>query len=78
MSEEATRSRFPWRGLLLGTILIPPTTLFGVYAYIVAQATLWTQTGLLRGPIFVLFFILLVNLALKKVAPKLGLTEADL
>lgn len=69
---------FPWRGLLLGLVLIPPTTLFGVYAYIVAQATLWTQTSLLRGPVFVLFFIVLFNLGLKKVHKRLGLTENDL
>ncbi|MBI2299517.1 MAG: hypothetical protein HYU66_11345, partial [Armatimonadetes bacterium] len=70
--------RFPWRGLILGLLLIPPTTLFGVYAYIVAQATLWTQTSLLRGPVFVLFLIVLVNLLLRRWRERLALGERDL
>ncbi len=78
MSDDSPRSGFPWRGLLLGTILIPPTTLFGTYAYIVAQATLWTQTSLLRGPVFTLFFLVLINLAVARFAKPLRLTERDL
>lgn len=72
------QQRFPWRGLLVGLVLIPPTTLFGVYTYIVAQATLWTQTSLLRGPIFVLFLIVLANLLLRRLRVPLGLSERDL
>ncbi len=78
MAASQERSGFPWRGLLLGTALIPPTTLFGVYAYIVAQATLWTQTSLLRGPVFILFGIVLVNLLLRRFRASLGLTEREL
>jgi hypothetical protein len=69
---------FPWRGLALGLLLIPPTTLFGVYAYVVAQATLWTQTSLLRGPVFLLFFLVLLNFLVRRLKPRLGLSEADL
>ena len=76
--SEAPEQRFPWRGLVLGLVLIPPTTLFGVYAYIVAQATLWGQTSLLRGPVFLLFGLVLVNLLVKRVRARLGLTEPDL
>ncbi|NUQ00228.1 MAG: hypothetical protein HUU35_10280, partial [Armatimonadetes bacterium] len=78
MTASPAPAAYPWRGLLLGTLLIPPTTLFGVYAYIVAQATLWTQTSLLRGPVFVLFFLVVANLVLRRVAPRLGLGERDL
>ncbi|MBI2300489.1 MAG: hypothetical protein HYU66_16370, partial [Armatimonadetes bacterium] len=53
-------------------------TLFGVYAYIVAQATLWTQTSLLRGPVFVLFLIVLANLLLRRWRARLALSERDL
>lgn len=70
--------RYPWRGLLLGLLLIPPTTLFGVYAYIVAQATLWGQTSLLRGPVFLLFFLVLLNLGLQRWAPRLKFSQTDL
>ncbi len=69
---------FPWRGLLLGALLIPPTTLFGVYAYIVAQACLWTQTSLLRGPVFVLFWLVVLNLGLRRLRSRLALAEHDL
>jgi hypothetical protein len=82
VSDDPTRGtdpeRFPWRGLLLGVVLIAPTTLFRVYAYIVAQATLWGQTSLLRGPVFLLFFVVLGNLAVRRVAPRWGLDERDL
>jgi len=76
--ESPTARQFPWRGLALGLVLIPPTTLFGVYAYIVAQATLWGQTSLLRGPVFLLFFLVLLNLGLKRLGPRYGLRESDL
>ncbi len=78
MAAADRTQRLPWRGLLLGAALIPPTTLFGVYAYVVAQATLWTQTSLLRGPVFVLFFIVAANLLLRRFRARLGLSEMDL
>ncbi len=76
--EPQRAKPWPWRGLLLGLILIPPTSLFGVYAYIVAQATLWGQTSLLRGPIFLLFGLVLLSMALRRLRPRLGLSETDL
>lgn len=78
VDQDASPRGFPWRGLLLGLVLIPPTTLFGVYAYVVAQATLWTQTSLLRGPVFVLFFIVLANLLVRRFRARWGLAELDL
>lgn len=68
----------PWRGILIGALLIPPSTLFGVYAYIVVQALLWTQTSLLRGPVFVLFMLALANLLLRRLRARLALTGAEL
>ncbi|MCC7494251.1 MAG: hypothetical protein IT204_17970 [Fimbriimonadaceae bacterium] len=78
MAAVDETGRFPWRGLLLGALLIPPTTLFGVYTYIVAQATLWTQTSLLRGPIFVLCGLTLLNLLLRRLRLRWGLSQHDL
>jgi len=76
--NQVPPGRFPWRGLLLGTVLIPPMALLGVYAYVVVQATLWTQTALLRGPVFVLFLPVGLNLLLKRLARRWALREEEL
>ncbi len=44
-----------WRAIIIGALLIPLSTYFGNYAYVVVQALLWGQTSLLRGPIFCCF-----------------------
>ena len=68
----------PWRGLLIGLLVIPPSTLYGVYAYIVVQALLWTQTSLLRGPVFVLFALAMANLVARRLKARFALTGPEL
>ncbi|MDH7569939.1 MAG: hypothetical protein QHJ73_10175, partial [Armatimonadota bacterium] len=76
--ETGARPGWRWRGVLLGLLLIPPSTLYGVYAYIVVQALLWTQTSLLRGPVFVLFVVVLLNLLVRRLKARFALTGPEL
>ena len=71
-AEGGTPAPF-WRAILIGIVLIPLSTYYGNYAYVVVQALLWGQTALLRGPVFVLFLLTLLNLLFRKVAKRTGL-----
>lgn len=62
----------------LGIPLLVLNAWFGTYAYVVVQALLWTQTSLLRGPIFWLFLLALWNLAARRIAPRLTLTTGEM
>ena len=62
----------------LGTLLLLFNAYFGTYAYVIVQALLWTQTSLLRGPVVVLFFLVLINIALLRVARRWALSQAEL
>lgn len=74
---RATRVPF-WRAILIGAFLIPLSTYFGNYAYVVVQALLWGQTSLLRGAVFVLFVVSLLNLAFRKIARRAGLQPSEM
>lgn len=71
-------SPFPWRAVLLGAFLLPPLTLFGMYSYIVVQTATWMGDTMLRGPVFLLFLLALLNLGLRKVLPRWGLRREEL
>lgn len=63
----------------LGTLLLVFNAFFGTYAYVVVQALIWTQTSLLRGPVVVLFFLVLANMAALRVARRRwALTQSEL
>ncbi len=62
----------------LGTLLIIFNAYFGTYAYVVVQALIWTQTALLRGPVVLLFFLVLLNLLVIRLARRWALTQAEL
>src|SRR5579871_1621903 len=66
------------RVFCLGTLLILFNAWFGTYAYVVVQALIWTQTSLLRGPLVVLFFLVLVNLPLLRFARRYALRQDEL
>jgi hypothetical protein len=51
---------------------------FGTYSYVVVQAMLWTQTSLLRGPIVVLFLLVLLNVPIVRFARRFALSQAEL
>lgn len=79
VSDTATAPVMPsWRAILIGALLIPLSTYFGNYAYVVVQALNWGQTSLLRGPIFVLFALVTANLLLRKFARKRGLQSSEM
>ncbi len=67
-----------WRAVLIGLLLIPLSTYYGNYAYVVVQAMLWGQTSLLRGPIFILFVLTLANLLFRRVARRAGLQPSEM
>jgi hypothetical protein len=66
------------RALIIGTLLIPLMCLWNEYTEIVAQATDLAAMSLIIAVVFVLFMLLLVNFALKRLAPRWALTQAEL
>src|SRR2546426_1176689 len=67
-----------WRAPLVGPLLTPLSALFGIYSYDVVQALHWTMQSLKCGPIFVLFLVMVGNLTLRRITPRLALTQAEL
>jgi hypothetical protein len=62
----------------LGTLLLIFNAYFGTYSYVVVQAMIWTQTALLRGPVVLLFFLVLLNLLFVRFARRFALSQAEL
>ncbi len=62
----------------LGTLLLIANAFFGTYAYVVVQALIWTQTSLQRGPVVVLFILVLLNLAWAKGARRFALSRHEM
>ena len=67
-----------WRAILIGLLLIPLSTYYGNYAFVVVQAMLWGQTSLLRGPVFILFVLTLTNLLFRRAARRTGLFPSEM
>ena len=61
-----------------GTILLLLNAYFGTYAYVVVQALLWTQTSLQRGPIVLLFLVVVVNFGVLRVARRFALSRQEM
>jgi hypothetical protein len=76
--ESPTRPAPFWRAILIGLLLIPISTYYGNYAFVVVQAMLWGQTSLLRGPVFILFILTLANLLFRKIARRAGLRPSEM
>src|SRR5580704_2168142 len=66
------------RVYLLGSLLIIFNAWFGTYSYVVVHALIWTQTSLLRGPIVVLFFLVLLNLGILRFAKRFAFRQDEL
>jgi hypothetical protein len=62
----------PWRAIVVGALLLPPLTFFGHRSFIIAQSAVWTAQTLLRGPVVLLFLLVLWSLLWKRVSPALG------
>lgn len=76
--ETAANGFSMWRVFWLGTLLVLFSAFFGTYAYVVVQALLWTQTSLLRGPVVILFLVVVLNLLVRRVARRFALSQAEL
>ena len=62
----------------VGTLLLAINAYFGTYAYIVAQALLWTQTSLQRGPVAMLFAVVALNALFARAAKKYAINSQEL
>jgi hypothetical protein len=62
----------------LGTLLLLLNAYFGTYAYVVVQALLWTQTSLQRGPVVMLFALVVLNLFVARFAKRFALSKQEL
>ena len=78
LAESPPRPAPIWRAILIGLLLIPLSTYYGNYAYVVVQAMLWGQTSLLRGPVFMLFLLTLANLLFRRVTRRVGLRPSEM
>jgi hypothetical protein len=72
--------RLPRKWVLygLGALLLIFNAYFGTYAYVVVQALLWGQTALQRGPVNLLFFLVIVNIVILRIAKKHALSQQEL
>lgn len=62
----------------LGTLLIAFSVYFGAYVYVVVQALIWSQVSLQRGPVVLLFLLVLINLAVRRLLRGRGLSQQEL
>ncbi|HLJ53866.1 MAG TPA: DUF6785 family protein [Chthonomonadaceae bacterium] len=66
------------RALIIGLVLIPTLCFWNEYTEIVAEATDLAAMSLIIAVVFALFVLLLINLALKRFAPRFALSQAEL
>ena len=59
-AQQARAAGVPWRALVVGTVLLPLLTHFGHLSYIIAQSAVWTAETLLRGPVVLLFLLVVL------------------
>src|SRR5438270_472824 len=68
----------PWRAIVLGAVVLPPLTLFGMYSYVIIQTATWMGDSILRGPLFLLFLLVLINLLLRKFGRRWAMQRGEL
>jgi len=76
MNLEMNRS--PLRALLIGAAITVGTAYWGFYVYNIALADIWSQTALMRGPLLVLFCLVVANMILRALRPRLHLDQREL
>src|SRR5579862_7322223 len=67
-----------WITYGIGSLLIAFGAYAGTYTYVVVQALLWTQTSLLRGPIVLLFALVVANIVLARIGRRFALRRSEL
>src|SRR5512140_1887279 len=71
--------RFPWRGFLIGAVLLPWNGLWLLYTeHIFLTGVYPTTISLFFNVVFILFFLALANRAVRRVRPRWGLTQGEL
>jgi len=70
--------RGPGRALLLGGVLLVISSYWGLHAFLVARAFVFSHVALQPGPVFVLFALVLANAALLRWGRRWALTRAEL
>src|SRR5436190_10647235 len=66
------------RALVIGLLLIPVVCIWNEYTEIVAEGTDLVAMSLIIAVVILLFLLVMVNLALKKWAPRLAFSQAEL
>jgi uncharacterized protein DUF6785/uncharacterized protein DUF6784 len=66
------------RALLIGVCLIPVVCIWNEYTEIVAEGTDLVAMSLIIAAVILLFLLVMVNLSLKKWAPRLAFSQAEL
>jgi len=67
-----------WRAIVIGVLVVPVSVYYGNLAYMVVQALEWGQTSLLRGAVFVLFSVGVLNIAYRRIFRRAGLAPSEL
>src|SRR5712692_7926346 len=67
-----------WRALVIGALLIPVVCLWNEYDEIVAEGTDLVAMSLIISVVILLFFLVLINLALRKWVPRIAFSQAEL
>src|SRR5947207_2805567 len=66
------------RALLIGALLIPVVCIWNEYDEIVAEGTDLVAMSLIISVVILLFLLVMINLALKKWAPRIAFSQAEL
>lgn len=72
-----TRPTFPWRGFVLGLLLIPANAYF-IMDGLMSGQTRPTTVSLFVNVVFSLFVVCLTNMAVARIAPRFALRSGDL
>jgi hypothetical protein len=67
-----------WRAVLIGSLLIPVVCIWNEYTEIVAEGTDLVAMSLIIAVVILLFCLVMINLALKKWAPRIAFSQAEI
>jgi hypothetical protein len=77
-SPPARTAGITLRAFLIGALLIPVVCIWNEYTEIVAEGTDLVAMSLIIAVVIILFFLVMLNLVLKKWAPRVAFSQAEL
>src|SRR4051812_26699395 len=77
-SPPARTTGVSLRAMLIGALLIPVVCIFNEYTEIVAEGTDMVAMSLIIAVVILLFLLVMINLGLKKWAPRFAFSQAEL